>query len=65
LVLVLEDLHWSDDATLQVLLALARRQEPARFLLLGTYRPEEVKGQKSLLYSIVQDLRLRKCCETL
>jgi predicted ATPase len=65
LVLVLEDLHWSDDATLHVLSALARRQEPARFLLLGTYRSEEVKGQKSLLYAIVQDLRLRKSCEAL
>ena len=39
LVLVLEDLHWSDYATLDVLAALARRREPARLLVLGTYRP--------------------------
>jgi DNA-binding winged helix-turn-helix (wHTH) protein len=41
LVLVLEDLHWSDHATLDLLSVLARRQEPARLLLLGTYRPED------------------------
>ena len=29
LVLVLEDLHWSDYATLDLLVALARRREPA------------------------------------
>ena len=42
LVLILEDLHWSDHATLDVLAILARRREPARLLLLGTYRPVDV-----------------------
>src|SRR5262249_9134906 len=39
LVLVLEDLHWSDASTLAWLAYVARRPDPARFLLLGTYRP--------------------------
>ena len=39
LVLVLEDLHWSDYATLDLLALLARRPTPARLLVLGTYRP--------------------------
>src|SRR5262249_12331106 len=39
LVLVLEDLHWSDDATLAWLACVARRQEQARLLVIGTYRP--------------------------
>ena len=42
LVLVLEDLHWSDVSTLDLLSMLARRHEPARLLILGTYRPVEV-----------------------
>ena len=42
LVLVLEDVHGSDDATLDLVAWLARRQEPARLLLVGTYRPVEV-----------------------
>jgi len=41
LVLVLEDLHWSDFATLDLVAWLARRQQTARLLLLGTYRPAE------------------------
>src|SRR4029453_13991877 len=39
LILVLEDLHWSDYATLDLVSWLAQRREPARLLLLGTYRP--------------------------
>src|SRR5207247_11285211 len=42
LVLVLEDLHWSDTATVDLVSLLARRQEPARLLLIGTYRPVDV-----------------------
>ena len=37
-VLVLEDLHWADDSTLDLLAALLRRRDPARLLVLGTYR---------------------------
>jgi serine/threonine protein kinase/pimeloyl-ACP methyl ester carboxylesterase len=39
LLIVLEDLHWSDPSTLDLLAALAHRPEPARLLVLGTYRP--------------------------
>src|SRR4029453_2957615 len=39
LVLVLEDLHWSDGATLDWLAYVARRREAARLLVLGAYRP--------------------------
>ena len=42
--LVLEDLHWSDAATLDWLAYVARRREPARLLVLGTYRPAERHG---------------------
>jgi predicted ATPase len=42
LVLWLEDLHWSDPSTLELLALLARRREVTRLLILGTYRPVEV-----------------------
>ena len=45
LVLVLEDLHWSDDATLDWLVHMAQRREPARLVILGTYRPVEAAVQ--------------------
>ena len=37
LVLVLEDLHWSDFSTLELISAIARRTEPARLMIVGTY----------------------------
>jgi predicted ATPase len=56
LLLVLEDLHWSDYATLDLLAFLARRRTRARLLLLGTYRPAEVMVQEHPLRTVVQDL---------
>ncbi len=43
--LVVEDLHWSDDASLEVLLALARRIAAQPILLLATYRSDEVRPE--------------------
>src|SRR5262245_7902160 len=56
LVLVLEDLHWSDRATVECLAYLAQRREPARLLVLGTYRPVETVLQAHPLRGIVQEL---------
>src|SRR5262245_3543951 len=56
LVLVLEDLHWSDSATVELLAYLAQRREPARLLVLGTYRPVETVLQAHPLRGIVQEL---------
>ncbi len=42
LVLLLEDLHWSDSATIDLLGMLARRRDASRLLVLGTYRPADV-----------------------
>lgn len=39
LVLVLEDLHWSDTPTLDLLTTLAQRRDPARLLIVCTCRP--------------------------
>lgn len=59
LVLVLEDLHWSDYSTLDLLTWLARRQEPARLFLIGAYRPSDVKQQDHPLGAVVQDIQRR------
>src|SRR5262249_17936601 len=58
LLLVLEDLHWSDPSTLDLLAVLARRQEPARLLLLGTYRSAEGRRRTSPVHSVTQELQL-------
>src|SRR5262252_1760413 len=55
LVLVLEDLHWSDSATVELLAYLAQRRAPARLLVLGTYRPVELALRPSMR-GLVQEL---------
>ena len=56
LVLVLEDLQWSDPSTVEALAYLAQRREPARLLVLGTYRPVEVLLRGHPLRGMVQEL---------
>jgi adenylate cyclase len=41
LILVLEDLHWSDPSTLDLIVWIAQRPEPTRLLVLGTLRPSD------------------------
>jgi adenylate cyclase len=62
LVLVLEDLHWSDPATIEFLTFLAQRREPARLLVLGTYRPVETVVHAHPLRGMVQELKGRGHC---
>ena len=63
LVIVLEDLHWSDVSTLDWILYMARRREPAELLILGTYRPADVLASNHPLRAVVQELRARQQCE--
>ncbi len=62
LILVLEDLHWADDATLNLISALAMRRAHARLMVVGTCRSRGVSaGHK--LKELRQDLRSRRLCE--
>src|SRR5262245_65880682 len=65
LVLVLEDLHWSEVATVNLLTYLAQRRDPARLLLLGTYRPVDVVVRAHPLRGMLQELRGRGVCDDL
>ncbi len=47
-VLVLEDVHWADEATLDVLRLLARRLEPIPALVVATYRDAELHPKHPL-----------------
>jgi len=49
LLLVAEDLHWADAATLQLLCRLGRTAVRGDILLLGTYREEEIRGEHPLI----------------
>jgi tetratricopeptide (TPR) repeat protein len=55
--LVLEDLHWADSATVQLIAYLARRRAPGRWLLLGSYRPVDVVTSEHPLGDVRRELR--------
>jgi DNA-binding winged helix-turn-helix (wHTH) protein/predicted ATPase len=64
LVLVLEDLQWSDHATLDWLSALARRRAPARLMVIGTGRLTDAIVNGHPLKGLIHDLQLhRRCAE--
>ena len=61
----LDDLHWSDPSTLDLLAFLAKRQEPARLLVIGTYRPVDAIVSQHPLRSVQRELQLHGQCEEL
>jgi len=63
LLLLTEDLHWSDTATLRLLDHFARRTSPARIMWLGTYRLMQVIAESHPLKELRQELRLHRMCE--
>jgi predicted ATPase/DNA-binding winged helix-turn-helix (wHTH) protein len=58
LVIILEDLHWADHSTLDLLSATARRRQPAKLLILGTLRPADLILTRSPFKELRQDLLL-------
>lgn len=62
LVLCLEDLHWADASTLDWIASFARRPEPARALVIGTYRPGERSGDRGSPEALARELGVRGLC---
>ena len=54
LVVVLEDLHWANPGTLDLLLHVVRSLEGARLLIVGTYRDEEVARTHPLSLNLAE-----------
>src|SRR5215471_4428353 len=65
LILVLEDLQWSDYATLEWLACVARRREQAQLLVIGTYRPMDVLVRAHPVRTVVQELQRHGQCAEL
>ena len=65
LLIVLEDMHWSDHATVRLIDYLARRRTPARLLLAGTFRLAELAISAHPMRALRHELRLQKLCEEL
>ena len=54
-IIVVEDIHWADEATLDLIKFLARRINRTKSILILSYRDEEI-GQDHSLHSILGDL---------
>lgn len=65
LVLLLEDLHWSDGATVDLLSSLAQRRGAARLLVIGTYRPVELILRQHPLKAAKRQLLVKDQCSEL
>jgi tetratricopeptide (TPR) repeat protein len=63
LLLVTEDLHWSDRSTVQLIDYLARRRGHARLMWLASFRLSEVIALDHPLNSLRHELRLHRLCD--
>jgi class 3 adenylate cyclase/tetratricopeptide (TPR) repeat protein len=64
-VIVLEDIHWSDFATLDVLSRFARGSGGASVLVLGSYRPADSATSGHPIWRLHQDLEIHGHCTEL
>ena len=65
LMLVLEDLHWSDFSTLDLISYVARRRRATHLMLVGTYRPAELIAGGHPLKAVKQELVAKQQCQEL
>jgi DNA-binding winged helix-turn-helix (wHTH) protein/tetratricopeptide (TPR) repeat protein len=65
LLFILEDVHWADHATVDLLSAWARRRAAARVLLIATYRPVDAAVAAHPVQRLKQELLLGRHCQEL
>lgn len=65
LVLVLEDLQWSDASTIDALVQLTRRTAAAQLLVVASYRPEALADDHPFLATRPRLLESGRCAEML
>jgi predicted ATPase len=62
LLLILEDLHWSDRSTVDFISSLARRRSSGKLMFIGTYRPVDRAPEQHPLKTVKQDLLVHQLC---
>jgi tetratricopeptide (TPR) repeat protein len=65
LLLVTEDLHWCDGATVRLLDHVARRRPPARLMWIASFRIAELVAEEHPLNGVRHELRARRLCDEL
>jgi DNA-binding winged helix-turn-helix (wHTH) protein len=64
LCLCIEDLHWCDNASLDLIMALAQRSSLKQFMLLSSFRTSELRQDTSTLKYLYNQLQLKNLCQT-
>src|SRR6201988_5138085 len=62
-VLLLEDLHWADPSSVDLLRHLSQRINTQRLLIAGTFRPEDVERSGHPLKSYKAEMQAHNLCE--
>jgi serine/threonine protein kinase/tetratricopeptide (TPR) repeat protein len=62
-VLLLEDLHWADPSSVDLLRHLCQRIPSQRVLILGTFRPEDLERSNHPLKNYKAEMQAHKLCE--
>jgi tetratricopeptide (TPR) repeat protein len=67
LILFIDDLHWADEASINLIFALARRIAEMPILLIGTYRPHDIRQRPGYpahpLSRVLLEMRRYHLCE--
>lgn len=64
-VLLLEDLHWADPSSVDLLRHLSNRIATQRLLIAGTFRPEDVERSGHPLKSLKTEMQVHNLCAEL
>lgn len=62
-VLLLEDLHWADPSSIDLLRHLCQRISNQRVLIAGTFRPEDIERSNHPLKSYKAEMQAHRLCE--
>ncbi|MFN2578978.1 MAG: serine/threonine-protein kinase PknK [Pyrinomonadaceae bacterium] len=62
-VLLLEDLHWADPSSVDLLRHLSQRITNQRLLIAGTFRPEDIERTNHPLKSYKAEMQSHRLCE--
>ena len=65
IVLLLEDLHWADPSSVDLLRHLCQRINTQRLLIVGTFRPEDIERSGHPLKSYKAEMMAHNLCEEL
>jgi hypothetical protein len=63
IVLLLEDLHWADPSSVDLLRHLCQRITNQRLLIAGTFRPEDIERTNHPLKSYKAEMQSHRLCE--